>query len=57
MSRKPQPQDDLEMNQMAQAELVRLQRQYRIMEGDRQSYTDEMKFYLEKQRLENSHKL
>lgn len=51
MARKvPPPQDDLEMNQMAQAELLRLQRQYRIMEGDRVSYTDEMKFILEKQR-------
>lgn len=49
MSRKLH-QDDLEMNQLAEAELLRLQRQYRIMEGDRMSYNDEMKFYLEKQR-------
>lgn len=35
--------EDLEMDQMAEAELARLQRQYRIMEGDRQAYSEEVK--------------
>jgi len=34
--------EDLEMDQMAEAELARLQRQYRIMEGDRQAYSEEV---------------
>lgn len=34
--------DDLEMDQMAEAELGRLQRQYRIMEGDREAYSEEV---------------
>lgn len=35
--------DDLEMDQMAEAELFRLQRQYRIMEGDREAYSEEVR--------------
>ncbi|XP_075210206.1 coiled-coil domain containing protein 114 [Lycorma delicatula] len=49
MAQKP-PQDDLEMKQMAQAELERLQRQYRVMEGDRSTYMSEMKIFLVRQR-------
>ncbi|XP_046387056.1 coiled-coil domain-containing protein 63 [Ischnura elegans] len=48
--RKPAAQDELEMDQMAEAELARLQRQYRIMEGDRAAYSEEMKFILYKQK-------
>lgn len=38
--------EDLEMDQMAEAELGRLQRQYRIMEGDREAYSEEVKFFM-----------
>ena len=34
-----------------EAELIRLQRQYRLMEGDRKSYCDSSKTFLAKQRL------
>ncbi|ORX68884.1 hypothetical protein BCR32DRAFT_286092 [Anaeromyces robustus] len=34
-----------------EAELVRLQRQYRLMEGDRKSYCDSSKSLLAKQRI------
>lgn len=34
--------EDMEMDQMAEAELARLQRQYRIMEGDREAYSEEV---------------
>ncbi|XP_071448156.1 outer dynein arm-docking complex subunit 1-like [Hetaerina americana] len=50
LNRKPPAQDELEMDQMAEAELARLQRQYRIMEGDRAAYSEEMKFVLGKQK-------
>lgn len=42
--------EDLEMYQLARAELDRLERQYRIMESDRLSYAEEMKIHLNKQR-------
>ncbi|KDR10495.1 coiled-coil domain-containing protein 63 isoform X2 [Zootermopsis nevadensis] len=42
--------EDLDMNHLAKAELSRLQRQYRIMEGDRQSYSQETNIVLRKQR-------
>jgi hypothetical protein len=44
--------EDLDMDQLAEAELSRLQRQYRIMEGDRQSYTQEANIVLQRQRFE-----
>lgn len=34
--------DDYELEQMSRAELARLQRQYRIMEGDREAYSEEV---------------
>ncbi|KAK6626377.1 hypothetical protein RUM43_006688 [Polyplax serrata] len=42
--------DDYELEQMSRAELARLQRQYRIMEGDREAYSEEVKILLQKQR-------
>jgi hypothetical protein len=45
--------EDLDMDQLAKAELSRLQRQYRIMEGDRQSYSQEANIVLQKQRFAN----
>ncbi|KAI5730030.1 hypothetical protein M8J76_009182 [Diaphorina citri] len=42
--------DDAEMYQLASAELQRLQRQYRIMERDREAYQDEMRISIAKQR-------
>lgn len=42
--------DDAEMYQLATAELQRLQRQYRIMERDREAYQDEMRISIGKQR-------
>lgn len=44
-------QDDKELLQVSQMELKKLQRQYRIMEGDKNSYASEIKCYLSKQRL------
>lgn len=46
--------EDLDMNHLAKAELSRLQRQYRIMEGDRRSYSQETNIVLRKQRFANS---
>jgi hypothetical protein len=43
--------EDLDMDQLAEAELSRLQRQYRIMEGDRQSYSQEANIVIQKQRF------
>lgn len=43
--------EDLDMDQLAEAELSRLQRQYRIMEGDRQSYSQEANTIIQKQRF------
>lgn len=37
--------EDFEMEQMSSAELVRLQRQYRIMEGDREAYSEEVNIF------------
>jgi hypothetical protein len=49
---KPQKtQEEIEMEQMAQAELARLQRQFRIMEEDRANYAEETKIVLNRQRL------
>ncbi|XP_065201400.1 coiled-coil domain-containing protein 63 isoform X2 [Planococcus citri] len=49
MSRKL-VQDDKELLLISQIELKKLQRQYRIMEGDKNSYASEIKCYLNKQR-------
>lgn len=46
--------EDLDMDQLAKAELSRLQRQHRIMEGDRQSYSQEANIVLQKQRFANT---
>ncbi|XP_065333333.1 outer dynein arm-docking complex subunit 1 isoform X2 [Cloeon dipterum] len=43
-------QEEIEMEQMAQAELARLQRQYRIMEEDRANYAEETRIILNRQR-------
>ncbi|XP_059487063.1 outer dynein arm-docking complex subunit 1 [Neocloeon triangulifer] len=43
-------QEEIEMEQMAQAELARLQRQYRIMEEDRAHYAEETRILLNRQR-------
>lgn len=43
--------EDLDMDQLAEAELSRLQRQYRIMEGDRLSYSQEANTIIQKQRF------
>ncbi|XP_022905106.2 outer dynein arm-docking complex subunit 1 [Onthophagus taurus] len=43
-------QEQLEMDIMAEAELARLQRQYRIMDGDRKAFEDEATTKLKKQR-------
>ncbi|XP_015836480.1 outer dynein arm-docking complex subunit 1 [Tribolium castaneum] len=48
--RNPMPADQLDMEMMAEAELARLQRQYRIMEGDRKAFLDEVSNKLKKQR-------
>lgn len=48
--RKQEPKDDLEVDAIAEQELSRLQRHYRIMEGDRESFSEEAKFFLNKQR-------
>lgn len=45
-------QDDKELLQMSQTELKKLQRQYRIMEGDDNSYALEIKCHINKQRSE-----
>ncbi|XP_047103466.1 coiled-coil domain-containing protein 63 [Schistocerca piceifrons] len=50
MARKNASHEDLDMDQMAEAELTRLQRQYRIMEGDREAYSQETRLLLQKQR-------
>ncbi len=44
-------QDDKELMQVSQMELKKLQRQYRIMENDKNSYANEIKCYISKQRL------
>lgn len=47
---KQEPKDDLEVDAIAEQELSRLQRHYRIMEGDKESFSEEAKFFLNKQR-------
>ncbi|RZC40821.1 hypothetical protein BDFB_010269 [Asbolus verrucosus] len=47
---KLQNPDQLDMELMAEAELARLQRQHRIMEGDRKAFLDEITNKLKKQR-------
>ncbi|XP_033606689.1 coiled-coil domain-containing protein 63 isoform X3 [Cryptotermes secundus] len=42
--------EDLDVDQLAETELSRLQRQYRIMEGDRQSYSQKANIVLQRQR-------
>lgn len=44
-------QEEIEMEQMAQAELARLKRQFRIMEEDRANYAEETRIVLNRQRL------
>lgn len=44
------PRDELDMDNIAEGELLRLQRQYRIMEGERQAYAEETNVILQKQR-------
>ena len=46
----PVAQDELELEAMAEAELVRLKRQYRIMENDRIAYAGEAGNHLRSQR-------
>lgn len=43
--------EDLDVDQLAETELSRLQRQYRIMEGDRQSYSQRANIVLQRQRF------
>ncbi|KAK4878234.1 hypothetical protein RN001_010740 [Aquatica leii] len=53
MDRDKQPltaQEKIEMDIMAEAELGKLQRQYRIMEGDRKAFSEETNTKLAKQR-------
>jgi hypothetical protein len=45
------PAEDLDVDQLAETELSRLQRQYRIMEGDRQSYYQKANIVLQRQRF------
>ena len=42
---------DNEMEGIAEAELVKLQRQFRIMENDRRAYTEESQNKIRKQKL------
>ncbi|KAK0167325.1 hypothetical protein PV327_004740 [Microctonus hyperodae] len=50
MAYKQQPvQDELEMETMAEAELSRLKRQYRIMENDRVTYSEKARLQLRNQ--------
>lgn len=42
--------EDLDVDVMAEVELSRLQRQYRIMEGDRAAYVEETTVKLAKQK-------
>ncbi|KAF5287633.1 hypothetical protein FQA39_LY15836 [Lamprigera yunnana] len=53
MDRDKQPltaQEKIEMDMLAEAELGKLQRQYRIMEGDRRAFSEETQTKLGKQR-------
>jgi hypothetical protein len=45
------PAEELDVDQLAETELSRLQRQYRIMEGDRQSYCQKANIVLQRQRF------
>ena len=48
--KKAEDDKDLELDLMAEAELLRLTRQYRIMEGDKEAYSDEAQKILRRQR-------
>ena len=48
--KKADEDKDLELDLMAEAELLRLTRQYRIMEGDKEAYSDEANKILRRQR-------
>jgi hypothetical protein len=45
------PAEELDVDQLAETELSRLQRQYRIMEGDRHSYSQKANIVLQRQRF------
>ena len=49
-SRRSDASDDLEGDGLADAELARLQRQYRIMEQDRKAYCEEATNIVRKQK-------
>ena len=48
--KKADEDKDLELDLMAEAELLRLTRQYRIMEGDKEAYCEEAQKTLRRQR-------
>ena len=48
--KKADEDKDLELDLMAEAELLRLTRQYRIMEGDKEAHSDEANKILRRQR-------
>lgn len=48
--RQPPIQDEVELETMAEAELSRLKRQYRIMENDRTTYSDKARLQLRNQK-------
>ena len=48
--KKAEDDKDLELDLMAEAELLRLTRQYRIMEGDKEAYCEEAQKVLRRQR-------
>ena len=48
--KKADEDKDLELDLMAEAELLRLTRQYRIMEGDKEAYCEEAQKVLRRQR-------
>jgi len=41
---------DIELDGIAEQELIRLQQEYRIMEGDRKAYSEESQYVIRKQR-------
>lgn len=47
---KPEDDKDLELDLMAEQELLRLTRQFRVMEGDKEAYLDEATKALRRQR-------
>ena len=48
--KKADEDKDLELDLMAEAEVLRLTRQYRIMEGDKEAYCEEAQKVLRRQR-------